>query len=83
MLLELQARCPVAGPLQLEYQGIAVPALDPMERHRLNQNLGVAIPLGGAGHLRLGARHQWEDTLTPTKTWADGMQLYLGVGLRR
>src|SRR5204863_1449987 len=32
MLLELEARCPLLGPVHLEYVGAAVPALDPLER---------------------------------------------------
>ena len=82
MLLELEARCLLLGPVQLEYVGAAIPALDPLERNRIDQDLRFAVPLGQAGQLRLGAKCTWQD-LTAPKSWNDGMQLYLGVGLRR
>ncbi len=82
MVLELQANYAVFGPVKLEYQGAATPALDPLERNRLNQDVRFAIPLGKDGHIRLGARHNWEAQPTP-RPWSEGMQLYLGVGLKR
>jgi hypothetical protein len=82
MVLELQANYAVFGPVKVEYQGAATPALDPLERNRLNQDVRFAIPLGKGGHIRLGARHNWEAQPTP-RPWTDGMQLYLGVGLKR
>jgi hypothetical protein len=82
LLLELQCGYEVIGPLKLEYQGTAQPALDPLERNRVQQDLRFAIPLGADGHLHLGAKHQWDDA-TVVHSWADGMQLYLGIGLTR
>ncbi len=82
VLLELQCNYAVFGPVKVEYQGTATPALDPLERNRVQQDLRFAIPLGEAGQIRLGAKHQWED-LTVARPWLDGMQLYLGVGLKR
>jgi hypothetical protein len=82
MVVELQANYSILGPIKLEYQGAATPAFDPLEKHRLNQDVRVAIPIGAAGHLRLGARHEWQD-LPVARPWTDGMQLYLGVGLKR
>jgi hypothetical protein len=79
MFLEVQARCPLPGQLGLEYQGSAIPALTPLDHDRINQDLGLALPLGD-GKLRLGAKHQWESTPTP-RPWWDGMQLYVGFEL--
>jgi hypothetical protein len=86
-LFEVQYRQPLFGRIGLEYQGTAVPALDPTSRDptsrdRLDQDLGLAMPVGGAGKLRLGAKHRWENLPTP-KPGADGMQLYLGLELGR
>jgi hypothetical protein len=82
MVVELEARCPLLGPVNLEYLGAATPALDPLDRNRIDQDLRFAVPLGQGGHLRLGAKHTWQDQTAP-KSWSDGMQLYLGIGLRR
>jgi hypothetical protein len=76
-LVEVQARWPLLASINLEYQGTASPALTPVDHDRINQDLGLALPLGTGGKLRLGARHQWENSLTPKPT-ADSMQLYLG-----
>jgi hypothetical protein len=80
--LELQCKCPLPGRLNLEYQGTATPALGLTERERLKQDLGLAIPLGEAGQFRLGAKHSWENT-PAVKPWTEGMQLYIGVDLKR
>jgi hypothetical protein len=82
MLIELQYRQSVIGPLQVEYLGAASPAFDPLERHRLRQDVRFAVPVGGAGYLRLGARHLWQDVSVP-RPLAESMQLYFGVGFRR
>ncbi len=82
MVVELQARYQLLGPLKVEYDGTALPALTPLDRHRLNQDVRFAIPLGNAGQIRLGARHAWEEQPVP-RPWTEGMQLYLGVGLKR
>jgi hypothetical protein len=82
LLLELQCGYEVVGPLKLEYQGTAQPALDPLERNKVQQDLRFAIPLGADGHLHIGARHQWDDA-SVARSWADGMQLYLGIGFKR
>jgi hypothetical protein len=80
LYVELKCHCPLPGQLGLDYQGSAVPALSPLERDRINQDLGLALPVGDTGTLRLGAKHQWESTPTP-KPWRDGMQLYVGFEL--
>jgi hypothetical protein len=84
LFVEVKCRCPLPlpGQLGLEYQGSAVPALTPQERDKINQDLGLAIPVGDSGRFRLGAKHQWENTTTTAKSsWMDGMQLYLGFEL--
>jgi hypothetical protein len=82
VLLQMQASYPLLGALKLEYNGAATPALSPLERNRVNQDLRFAVPLGEGGHFHLGAKHKWEDTATP-RPQADSMELYIGVGLRR
>ena len=84
LILELQANYSLLGALKLEYQGSATPALDPLDRNRVQHDFRFAVPLGRAGDLRLGAKHQWEEQPGATRTsWSDGMQLYLGIGLKR
>jgi hypothetical protein len=84
LVLQLQANYALLGPLKVEYQGAAMPALDPLDHSRLQQDFRFALPLGRAGDLRLGAKHQWEEQPGATRTsWSDGMQLYLGIGLKR
>jgi hypothetical protein len=83
LVLELQANYSLLGALKLEYQGSAMPALDPLDHSRVQHDFRFAVPLGRAGDLRLGAKHQWEDQPGVTRPWIDGMQLYLGLGLKR
>jgi hypothetical protein len=83
LIVELQANYSLLGALKLEYQGSAIPALDPLDHNRVQQDFRFAVPLGRAGDLRLGAKHQWEDQPGVTRPWTDGMQLYLGLGLKR
>jgi hypothetical protein len=82
LMLELQCRCPVAGKIKVEYDGSAIPALSVTERDRLKQDLRLAVPLGALGKFSVGARHSWEETTT-ARPWTDGMQLYIGVDLKR
>jgi hypothetical protein len=82
MLLELQCQCPLAGPFHLEYQGTAVPALSPIDHHRLDQDVRLALPLGRTGNFRLGAKCHWEEA-APPRPLLDTMELYLGLGLNR
>jgi hypothetical protein len=84
LLLEMQARWSLLGGIGLEYQGSAVPALTPLDHGRLEQDLGLAVPVGSAGKFRVGAKHRWDATTdTPRSSWVDGMQLYVGVELSR
>jgi hypothetical protein len=80
LLLELQCRWPLLGPLGLEYQGSATPALSPTDHDRLNQDVRLALPLGKLGRLRVGAKHSWEN-LTVPRPWSDTMQLYLNFSV--
>lgn len=82
MLIELQYRHALVGPLGVEYVGSAVPTLDPLERFRLRQDLGFAVPLLPGGYFRFGARSATQDLIVPRGP-LDGLQLYLGVGIRR
>jgi hypothetical protein len=75
--LEVQCRCPLVGPLGLECQGKACPALTPFERDQLSQDLRLVCPLGKTGQLQLGAKRTWE--LSPdAKSATDATQLYGG-----
>src|SRR5262245_4797714 len=82
LFLELQARCPLARKLGLEYQGSAVPAFTPLEHDRVSQDIRLAVPLGSAGKFRLGAKHQWQNAEQP-RPWTEGMQVYFGIELGR
>jgi hypothetical protein len=83
LIVELQANYSLLGALKLEYQGQAMPALDPLDRNRIQQDFRFAVPLGNGSDLRLGAKHQWDDSPGPPRPWTDSMQLYLGLGLKR
>jgi hypothetical protein len=80
LLLELQCRWPLLGPLGLEYQGLATPAFYPTDHDRLNQDVRLALPVGKLGRLRVGAKHSWEN-LTVPRPWSDTMQLYLNFSV--
>src|SRR5262249_48340881 len=81
LFVEVQYRCPLPGKLGLEYSGAAYPALNTGDHHRISQDVRLALPIGDAALLRLGAKHQWEDSLTP-KPWQAGMQLYVGFEMK-
>jgi hypothetical protein len=83
LILELQANYSLLGALKLEYQGSATPALDPLDRNRVQHDFRFAVPLGRAGDFRLGAKQLWEEQPGATRPWTDNMQLYFGVGLKR
>jgi hypothetical protein len=83
LIVELQANYSLLGALKLEYQGSAMPALDPLDHNRVQQDFRFAVPLGRAGDLRLGAKHQWEEQPGVARPWTDGMQIYFGLGLKR
>jgi hypothetical protein len=83
LVVELQARYKLLGALKLEYQGSATPALDPLDHNRVQHDFRFALPLGQAGDVHVGAKHQWEDVAGPPRPWTESMQLYLGVGLKR
>jgi hypothetical protein len=80
--IELQYRYALPGQVKVEYQSTAIPALNLGEHDRVNQDLGLAIPLGPAGQFKLGARHSWENT-TVVRPWQENMQFYIGLDLKR
>jgi hypothetical protein len=78
--LDVQCRCPLVGPLGLECQEAACPALSTGERDRLNQDLRVVCPVGQGGQLRIGAKRSWEVGGDP-RPGADAIQFYGGIRL--
>jgi hypothetical protein len=85
VFVELQARypLPLPGKMGLEYQGAAVPALGPLGNRRVNQEVRLAIPVGDAGLLKVGAKHQWDDAAAAAvRSWRDGMQVFLGLEVK-
>jgi hypothetical protein len=78
--LEVLAKLPLVGPLQLEYTGAAIPAVARTDTDQFKQELRVAYPLKGDNELEFGARYRWD--LTPTTPWVERAQLFLGVKLR-
>jgi hypothetical protein len=83
VLLEVKATMPLSSTLGLEYLGEALPALTPIDRPRLNQDLGFAIPVSG-GKLKLGAKHRWDYLQTDTRpSWTTNMEVYVGVEIGR
>jgi hypothetical protein len=82
LLMEVQAKWPLIAGIGLEYNGAALPALTPLDRPKLDQDLGLAIPVSG-GKLKLGAKHHWEQQFQGTTPGATNMELYVGVELGR
>jgi hypothetical protein len=81
--VELNARMPLVGPLELEYTGSAIPAVSRLDTDQFKQELRFAVPLRGMDNeLEFGARYRW-DLTQETTPWTDRAQLFLGVKLRR
>jgi hypothetical protein len=80
-LLEFQARWPLLFGIGLEYQGSALPSLSPLQQDQLNQDVRLAMPLGSAGKLKVGAKRQWTGVFDQRAAWTDNTQLYLGLEL--
>jgi hypothetical protein len=84
LALELTARTPVYGNLKFEYSGTAMPALSPLAREQLSQDLRLALHLSDSSQVHVGTRYSWQDTGAATLTpWTDRMQLYMGLQLKR
>ncbi len=79
--VEVMARMPIFGPLEIEYSGAAVPAVTRSDTDQLRQELRLALPLRGDNELEFGARYRW-DYLQATTPWADRATLFLGVKFR-
>jgi hypothetical protein len=78
--LDLQARWWLLGPVGLECQGTALPALADYEHDRLIQDIRAVIPFGKSGQFQLGAKHTWEN-VNESKPWNEGTQFYGGFKL--
>jgi hypothetical protein len=81
VMLELEARCPLAGKINLEYESTAAPALSVADRDRLKQDLRIAFPLGATGKLKLGAKHNLE--VVPSAKPFTETEIYIGIDLKR
>jgi hypothetical protein len=81
-LLEVEGRLPLIAGIGLEFQGSALPALSPLDRDRVTQDLRLAFPMGSNGKLKLGAKRQWETT-PDSRVLNESSQLYLGLELNR
>ena len=79
--VEVTARMPIVGPLEIEYTGSAIPAIARTDTDQLRQELRLALPLRGDNELEFGARYRWE--YAPISTpWVDRAQLFFGLRLR-
>jgi hypothetical protein len=81
-VLEVEGRLPLIAGIGLEFQGTALPALNPLDRDRVVQDLRLAFPVGANGKLKLGAKRQWETT-SDSRVLNESSQLYLGLELTR
>lgn len=81
LVVEVLARCRLAGPMQLEYTGSALSALTPTGRDLYKQDVRVALPFSDSGQFHIGAKYRWENDPAQT-TLGDRMQLYLGLQLK-
>jgi hypothetical protein len=69
------------GPVGLECEGIASPALGPGERDRISQGLRATIPVGANGQFQLGAKHFWDGS-NDAKPGIGGAEFFGGVRLK-
>jgi hypothetical protein len=81
-LLEVEGRLPLIAGIGLEFQGTALPALNPLDHDRVLQDLRLAFPVGTNGKLKVGAKRQWETT-SDSRVLNESSQLYLGLELTR
>ncbi|HKB00806.1 MAG TPA: hypothetical protein VKD90_01240 [Gemmataceae bacterium] len=79
--VEVMARLPLVGPLELEYTGTAIPAVARTDTDQFKQELRFAYPLRGDNELEFGARYRWDYTQNTTP-WQDRAELFLGLKLR-
>jgi hypothetical protein len=79
--LDLQARWSLLGPVGLECQGTAIPALADYERDRIIQDIRAVVPVGKSGQLQLGAKRIWENNPADSKPWSEETQFYAGFKL--
>jgi hypothetical protein len=82
LALELRASTPLVGPLKVEYNGTALPALTSLERERINQDFRLAVQFNADTQVHVGTRYRWEGPFDATPL-AERMQLYLGMTLKR
>jgi hypothetical protein len=81
-VMEVEGRLPLVAGIGLEYQGMALPALTPLDHDKVSQDLRLAFPMGATGKFTLGAKRQWETTVD-SRVVNDNGQLYLGLELKR
>jgi hypothetical protein len=79
--LDLQARWSLLGPVGLECQGTAIPALADYERDRIIQDIRAVVPVGKSGQFQLGAKRIWENNPADSKPWSEETQFYTGFKL--
>jgi len=79
--LDLQARWSLLGPVGLECQGTAIPALSDYERDRIIQDIRAVVPVGKSGQFQLGAKRIWENNPADSKPWSEETQFYGGFKL--
>jgi len=80
--VELQAKVGLFGPLQLEYDSEALPALAQTDRNTLLHDIKIALPLGANRELSIGAKYRWDDSATAT-SWVQRAEMYLGFKFER
>jgi hypothetical protein len=78
VFVEVQGRLPLFWGVGLEFQGNAVPALAPMDRDRVEQDVRLAFPFGETGKIKLGAKRRWE-SVPEAKPLPTATELYLGL----
>ena len=78
--VEVMARVPLIGPLEVEYTGSARPAVSRLDTDQFRQELRFAYPMRGDSEFEFGARYRWE--YNPTTPWVDRAQLFLGLKFR-
>jgi hypothetical protein len=79
--VEVMARVPLIGPLEVEYTGSARPAVSRADTDQFRQELRFAYPMRGDSEFEFGARYRWEYSQTTTP-WVDRAQLFLGLKFR-
>jgi hypothetical protein len=79
--VEVNAKMPLFGPLEIEYTGSALPAVSRLDSDSFKHEVRLAVPLNGDNEFEFGARYRWDMT-QETTPWVDRAELFIGLKFR-